>query len=57
MNQYKQDQIKELLCDGLSYDGGHHKQYYLAEVFKLIFGEEEFKEFKNVNCWDEGMPA
>lgn len=57
MNEYKKEQIKELLCEGLSYDGGHHKQYYLEEVFKLIFGIEEFKDFKKANYLDDGIPA
>ena len=57
MNQYKRDEVKELLCNGLSYDGGHHKQYYLQEVFKMIFGEEEFLEYKEANYWDDGIPA
>ena len=57
MNEFKKEQIKELLCKGLSYDGGHHKQYYLEEIFKLIFNIEEFEDFKKVNDWDDGIPA
>lgn len=57
MNEYKKEQIKDLLCEGLSYDGGHHKQYCLEEVFKLIFGIEELEDFKKANYLDDGIPA
>ena len=30
------EEIIELLKDGLQTDGGHHKQWYLNEVLKLI---------------------
>jgi len=30
------EEVIELLKDGLQTDGGHHKQWYLNEVLKLI---------------------
>ena len=30
------EEIIELLKDGLQTDGGHHKQWYLNELLKLI---------------------
>ncbi len=31
--------IRELAKDGLYTDGGHHKQWFLEEIFKLSGGE------------------
>ena len=28
--------IRELLLEGLQTDGGHHKQWYLKEIFKAL---------------------
>lgn len=58
------EKIKEELLNGLYGDGGHHKQYHLAEAFKLLFGEEEYeKERWEINDrgekwekWEEGIP-
>ncbi|KKL78792.1 hypothetical protein LCGC14_2021330 [marine sediment metagenome] len=43
-------EIMELAKDGLFTDGGHHKQWFLEEIFKLAGGEideemqQEFEE-------------
>lgn len=45
-------ELKEIILEGLCYDGAHHKQYYLHEAAKLLgIPEEETKEF------EEGIPA
>lgn len=51
------DQMKELLLDGLVYDGGHHKQYYLEQVLQIITTKKEFTEFQKEYHWEEGIPA
>ena len=35
----KLSEIMEMARDGLVTDGGHHKQWYLEEIFKLAGGE------------------
>ena len=39
--------IRELLIDGLTIDGGHHKQYYLDQIQQLLgFKLEEVCDFE-----------
>lgn len=57
------EEIKNLVVDGLSTDGGHHKQWYLEEILKKlgyskkaieeeIALEEDWGGFE----FDEGIP-
>ena len=40
------EKIIELCCDGLFTDGGHHKQWYLAEILKIVH-PTAYDEIKN----------
>jgi len=54
MEQNIQD-ARSLLLEGLSIDGGHHKQYYMEEALKVLVGEEECKALKEQWNWENGM--
>ena len=46
------EKAKEAIVDGLSFDGGHHKQFYLAEAARALGID--------ISEWHEdelGMPA
>ena len=45
------------LIDGLTYDGGHHKQYYLEDALHHVCTREEFEMLKETNDWEEGIPS
>jgi len=57
MNQQKQDKLIEVLLDGLTFDGAHHKQYYLGAALKIILGESEYAALYDQFAWKEGVPA
>jgi len=57
MNEKTKQKIVKLLLDGLNYDGGHHKQYYLEQSLKLLLTKKEFEELKEDYQWDWGCPA
>lgn len=40
----KLKQIRELVSDGLQTDGGHHKQWYLAQIAKIVGIDIELDE-------------
>lgn len=46
------EQLKDLILDGLHFDGDHHKQYYLYQAALLLNIDKS--EFEGV---DEGIPA
>ena len=57
----KQQEIIELVKDGMYMDGGHHKQWYLEEVLKLCGVDveklyEEASEDEEDGGWDRGIP-
>ena len=48
------EQIKELAREGAQTDGGHHKQWYLEEILRLIDPLES--EFYEKYVGKEGIP-
>jgi hypothetical protein len=50
------DQIVSRVLDGLTTDGGHHKQHYLEDALKLLVGESRFFQLKNELGWEDGRP-
>lgn len=51
--------IKNLCVEGLLTDGGHHKQWYLEEVLKVLgFNLEDLRKKLNKEDydWDERIP-
>ena len=62
MKDKKLDVIVDLLLDGLMFDGGHHKQYYLEQALRKtmeFMGDngQNFKKIKTTLQWEEGIPA
>lgn len=48
-----EETLKEFILDGLSTDGGHHKQWYLEQILiKLGF---DLKALKKELDWEEGI--
>lgn len=47
--------VINLCLDGLTTDGGHHKQWALEEILKLITSETVFDIYKNQYEWEEGI--
>ena len=45
------------LMNGLAFDGGHHKQYYLEQTLKYLVGEDEMRRMKEEEEWEDGIPA
>lgn len=56
MDEELKEKIINLSVEGLCCDGGHHKQYYLEEILKLVTHEHDFIELKDLNEWEEGIP-
>jgi len=52
----KQVKLIEILLDGLTIDGGHHKQWYLEQALKSLTTEFDFNELKSSIDWEEGIP-
>lgn len=57
MDNKTKDQLTEVLLDGLTFDGAHHKQYYLGAALKIILGESEYAALYDQFEWEEGVPA
>lgn len=57
LSQFQFNEIKNALTSGLCYDGGHHKQYYLERALHHLVGEDEFAYMKDMEEWDDGIPA
>jgi hypothetical protein len=36
---HMKDKLRDLVIEGLYTDGGHHKQWYLQEIAKVLGGE------------------
>lgn len=48
------EKIKKLAIEGLTTDGGHHKQWYLEEILKIV--GYNTKELQKIYDWEEGIP-
>ena len=48
--------IEEIIY-GLQTDGGHHKQYTLEVVLRMICEDEWVDKAKDYFKWEEGIPA
>lgn len=44
-------QLEGLILDGLSTDGGHHKQWYLHQIAKILCIDYDANEY------DSGIPG
>ena len=42
------DLMRHIVVDGISYDGAHHKQYYLLLLAELLGLETEDEDWENV---------
>jgi len=50
--------IIELCFEGLHEDGGHHKQWYLEEILKVVTTPKMYEDLKHdekYGEWDEGV--
>jgi hypothetical protein len=50
------DKVIDLAIDGLTVDGGYHKQFYLEEIIRSLVTQERFDELKDEWDWAEGIP-
>jgi len=48
LSEAQQDQIESFLREGLITDGNHHKQWYLAQITKILAPQ--------LHIEDEGIP-
>ncbi len=48
------EEIRQLILEGLSTNGSHHKQWYLEEILKML--EPTADEVWNT-CWEKGIPG
>ncbi len=55
----EKDKVLSLVVDALCVDGGHHKQWYLEEIAKVLLKEkhEGWKQYweKEGWWWEEGI--
>ena len=50
-------ELRDLLIEGLTTDGAHHKQYYLELALKMIISQIEFEDTKTEFGWEPGIPS
>jgi len=48
-------EIVSMCVDGLTTDGGHHKQYYLEEILEKLTTAQELDGLKETFLWDDGV--
>jgi hypothetical protein len=46
--------VVSLCVEGLTTDGGHHKQWYLEQILRSISGAR-YHEFKREHEWEKGI--
>lgn len=51
------DEIAKLLLEGLTTDGAHHKQWYLAQALRVLTGDEFVEKAKQDFGFEEGTAA
>lgn len=49
------EQVRELVMDALTTDGGHHKQWYLAEIAQLVLSPFELEQFQAEYDYEPGI--
>lgn len=57
MNELEK-KIVDLCLRGLYIDGGHHKQWFLEEILKLIIDVDSFNTLqyvKEMGDWEDGI--
>ena len=56
----KLEEIQAIAIDYAGTDGGHHKQYALAKIVRIIQGDNYetwiSQNFEHRDDWDEGTP-
>lgn len=50
------DNLIKLCLEGLTIDGGHHKQWFLEEILKMSMTDLGIIAAKKEFEWDEGIP-
>ncbi|HUS89630.1 MAG TPA: hypothetical protein VMW91_09770 [Desulfosporosinus sp.] len=55
MEDYEIENLVKLCKDGLTTDGGHHKQWYLERVLLYIAGKPEWDRLKRKHEWEKGI--
>lgn len=49
------DEVVKALIEGLTTDGGHHKQWALEKAFRALCQDDYVDEAQAEFCWDEGI--
>ena len=57
LNEHQLNEMMNALMSGLSFDGGHHKQYYLDRALYYLVGKEKYEDLKDREDWEDGIPA
>jgi hypothetical protein len=47
--------LSELCIDALTTDGGHHKQWYLEQILKIIIDSKDYDILKKRHDWEKGI--
>jgi len=55
MEEYEKEHVVKLCVDGLTTDGGHHKQWHLEKILLFISGKPAWDELKRKHDWDKGI--
>jgi len=55
MEEYEKEHVVKLCVDGLTTDGGHHKQWHLEKILLFISGKPAWDELKRKHGWDKGI--
>jgi len=50
------NKISVLAFDGLTCDGSHHKQFYLSEIFKLLYNDEINNQIEKLWGIEDAIP-
>lgn len=50
------DKVVKTLLEGLTTDGGHHKQFYLETALRQLCTDEWTDKAKEHFQWEEGIP-
>jgi len=54
----KDKSLRRVLCEALSFDGEHHKQWYLDQLLRRVVGKDEYERLyadEDYGGWDTGI--
>ena len=55
MTKKEYKKITDLVIDALCTDGGHHKQFFLETLLRLLVSSDTFADLKESFDWEDGI--